>query len=139
MESKTGCIFQAILYPTLILAIAYCLNNTEKVYGWFGDSNIEVVDREKERQEEKNNTLGEKEALQAVLNQYTRGTLVKGYKLGESTGYNTISSYQSYNERNKREFLDGFNLDNGRVGYLEGTVTKIDGKIRVSLDKIIIE
>lgn len=131
--------FLQFLLGVVIVGTVFYSQHKPKIDTWITDGQIEVVDRQVEEKTRKDNVLGEEEAIEAIFNQYPKGSVVKGYRLGNPTGYGGVSRHESFNTRNKREFTVGYNLDNGRIGYLEGVVTKTNGVIRVKVDKVILE
>lgn len=106
-----------------------------KIYTSIFD-NTKVTDRQIERQEQADNSLTENEAINAVLYKYGVGSSIEGYTINTPTGYCQIGGS---NNDSKRSFVVGFNLKNGRIGYVKGFVSKKNGKVKVQTDELILE
>lgn len=128
----------------ILLVIGVMLYNSGTLSDW-GKSiknkvdGIEVIDRQVEKQESKNNTLTEDETINAVLYEYGVGSVIEGYIIKKPTGYCKVEEIPNYSERNKRKFLIGYTLKNGRTAYIGGIASKKDGIVEIKVDKVILE
>ena len=105
----------------LFFVIKTALPTTDNIKNIF--DNTKVTDKQVEREKEDNNTIkNDDEVINAVLFKYGVGSKIKGYTISTPTGYCQVSELPNYSGRNKRKFSIGFNLTNGRIAYLKGSL-----------------